>query len=342
MPRDIPTGATLMTIPRLPLWLLLQYLLFASSPTLAGVGFQEMEIPDPSRGTMQILIWYPSTGEPRLQKLAAYEQRIAQSGRIDGGPLPLVVISHGTGGSAHGHHDTAWALADAGFVVVALTHPGDNYADTRHYARREQLTERPRQVSRVIDYMLGAWPDRRAVDQGRIGIFGFSMGGFTALASLGGRPETSGLVAQCKAMPRKAACLALGGAQDVRRKFGQAALGVVPDPRLKAAFVAAPALPALFLPDGLRDLHKPVELWAAELDELVPLDPDILIVRDGLPVPPARHIEPGAGHYSFLAPCTEAQKDAAHDICADGPGFDRAAFHRRLNAAVVAFFRRNL
>lgn len=233
-------------------------------------------------------------------------------------------------------------MADAGFVVVALTHPGDNYADTRHYARREQLTERPRQVSRVIDYMLGAWPDRRAVDQGRIGIFGFSMGGFTALASLGGRPETSGLVAQCKAMPRKAACLALGGAQDVRRKFGQAALGVVPDPRLRAAFVAAPALPALFLPDGLRDLHKPVELWAAELDELVPLDPDILIVRDGLPVPPARHIEPGAGHYSFLAPCTEAQKDAAHDICADGPGFDRAVFHRRLNAAVVAFFRRNL
>ena len=34
--------------------------------------------------------------------------------------LPLVVMSHGTGGSFLGHFDTAMALADAGFVVVAM------------------------------------------------------------------------------------------------------------------------------------------------------------------------------------------------------------------------------
>jgi predicted dienelactone hydrolase len=33
--------------------------------------------------------------------------------------LPLLVMSHGTGGSTLGHFDTAVALADAGFVVAA-------------------------------------------------------------------------------------------------------------------------------------------------------------------------------------------------------------------------------
>jgi predicted dienelactone hydrolase len=29
-------------------------------------------------------------------------------------------------------------------------------------------------------------------------------------------------------------------------------------------------------------------------------------------------------------------------ICADAPGFDRAAFHKDFNAAILAFFRRHL
>ena len=40
--------------------------------------------------------------------------------------LPLVVFSHGTAGWFGGHHDTAAALADAGFVVAAINHSGDN------------------------------------------------------------------------------------------------------------------------------------------------------------------------------------------------------------------------
>ena len=37
---------------------------------------------------------------------------------------PVIVISHGSGGSFLGHHDTAETLADAGFVVAAISHPG--------------------------------------------------------------------------------------------------------------------------------------------------------------------------------------------------------------------------
>lgn len=313
-------------------FLLSCFLLSAYSAAFAGVGFEMLDIPDPADRPIQALVWYPSTDAPSRQGLAAYEQLVASSGRIAGEGLPLVIISHGTDGNAVGHHDTAFALAEAGFVAVALTHPGDNYADRRFYATRWQLTERPRQISLVLDYMVQAWSHRGVIDRDRIGIFGFSMGGFTALAGIGGRPEVAGLLAQCLALPQKPACQEMGGPGEIARKFGDTPLGIGPDPRLKAAF----------LPDGLRDVCKPVELWAAELDELVPVNPDLIVVGDGLPAAPVSHVEAGAGHYSFLTPCTMAQQAAAHEICADGAAFDRPAFHRRLNAAVVAFFRQNL
>ena len=47
---------------------------------------------------------------------------------VTGEKLPLIVMSHGRRGWFGGHHDTAAALADAGFVVAALNHPGDTMA----------------------------------------------------------------------------------------------------------------------------------------------------------------------------------------------------------------------
>jgi predicted dienelactone hydrolase len=50
----------------------------------------------------------------------------------------------------------------------------------------------------------------------------------------------------------------------------------------------------------------------------------------------------GAGHYVFLAPCSEALRAAVPEICSDPPGIDRAVIHARLNAEMVDFFRRTL
>jgi predicted dienelactone hydrolase len=53
-------------------------------------------------------------------------------------------------------------------------------------------------------------------------------------------------------------------------------------------------------------------------------------------------VVPNAGHFAFLAPCTPALAAAAPEICRDPAGFDRAAFHREFNPAVVAFFKAKL
>lgn len=48
----------------------------------------------------------------------------------------------------------------------------------------------------------------------------------------------------------------------------------------------------------------------------------------------------GAAHFAFLAPCSDGLARQVPEICRDGPGFDRAAFHDNFNAAIVAFFQR--
>ena len=73
---------------------------------------------------------------------------------MNGKAVPMIVMFHGTAGSYLGHFDTASALADAGFVVLAMNHTGDNHADQSHSV---DIMDRPRQVSCVIDHMLSTW-----------------------------------------------------------------------------------------------------------------------------------------------------------------------------------------
>lgn len=65
-------------------------------------------------------------------------------------------------------------------------------------------------------------------------------------------------------------------------------------------------------------------------------------LRRELPRPPEEHVIQGAGHFDFLPPCTAALAQQAPQICASAPGFDRAAFHRELNAEVTKFFLKTL
>ena len=80
---------------------------------------------------------------------------------VDRSPRPLVVVSHGNSGWYRGHSDTAEALTEAGFVVAALTHPGDNFQDQ---SRGLRLTGRAPQLSALIDYMTETWNGPVAID----------------------------------------------------------------------------------------------------------------------------------------------------------------------------------
>jgi predicted dienelactone hydrolase len=87
---------------------------------------------------------------------------------------------------------------------------------------------------------------------------------------------------------------------------------------------------------------EPIQLWRAENDRITPNPGNADIVKAALPQPAEDHLVPKAGHFDFLAPCSEALAKIAPEICQSGSGFDRVAFHQQFNQALVEFFKARL
>ena len=307
----------------------------AAGQAHAAVGFQHFSINDPQGPPIEVGVWYPTGATPKLEAIESYQQMVARDAAVEGAALPLVVISHGHGGSYAGHFDTALALADAGFVVAALSHNGDSWRDQ---SNPTAIWERPRQLKLLTDYMLGAWSDHGRLDANRVGAFGFSAGGFTVLTAAGGEPDLRTIADHCKAHPAFEVC------QIVAQHPLPLDTEIVwtHDIRIKAVVSAAPALGFAFETKGLAAVRQPVQLWRAENDQVLPHPYYAEAVRLALPEPPETHVVADAGHYDFLAPCSAKLAARVPAVCTSKPGFDRAAFHEHFDHDVVAFFTRTL
>lgn len=290
-----------------------------------SVGCQHLITPS----GLELGIWYPSQGIPHRQNLGPYEQTCIPDGPVTGRNRALIVFSHGTGGSWSGHLDTAAALAHEGYVVVAMTEPGDNWRDQ---SRVTDLVGRTRALSATLDYVLSLWPGRTRLDSTRIGAFGFSAGGLTVLLALGAKPDFARIASWCQAQPHSFTCALLAH----RQKTLDTALPDLTDRRLKAAVIAAPALGFTMSREALASVRIPVQLWQAQNDRILPSPGSVEPVRDGLAQRPETHLVPLAGHFDFLAPCRSGFETLS--ICQSDHAFDRAGFHAGFNAALGRFF----
>lgn len=305
-----------------------------------AVGFEHATAPDPADKPLELGIWYPS--DTAAQPNTQLGEMLALNGVVTGEHLPLIVISHGNEGWFGSHRDTALALAKAGFIVVAVTHTGDNLEDASYPASR-WMVDRPRHISRVIDYMLDGWNGHQRIDKSRIGIFGFSAGGYTALVTIGGIPDLQKAARYCAGHTSELLCKA-----GATRDFSTPAVATSPtsvwihDPRVKAAVIAAPGFGFAFDEKSLAAITAPIQLWAMSEDHNAPYASNTQIVRRSLAGPLDFQMVEGGGHYAFLPACDPRLKAAVPKvwamICVDPPKFDRAAFHERFNREVAAFF----
>lgn len=284
---------------------------------------------------IKVLLWTPCQEAATEQSFGPYRLNATRNCAVTGEKLPLVLISHGDSGSYLGHHDTAAALADAGFVVAAVLHPGNNVTDNSQQNELSIFEQRPRHISRTIDYLTQQWPAHSQLDPARIGMFGFSRGGYTALALLGATPDkTASAQRFCAPWWSFVISLCRQLADDTQP------LHPVADPRIKAAAVIDPL--NLFGADSFKAVQAPVLLWASELGgDAVELS-HIEAIRRQLPALRDVNVAKGAGHFVFLAPCPRELQQDASEICQDPAGVDRAQVHQTLNTSVLTFFQQHL
>jgi predicted dienelactone hydrolase len=215
----------------------------ASQAQISAVGMRQIQ----SNG-MPITLVYPTAAAAQDVTYGAFTVQIASNAA----PLPadstaasgkraLIVLSHGTAGSALPEHTLAATLARAGFVVAQPEHRGDNWQDFSK-AGPESWKTRPQDVSETIDAVARDTELAELVDTRRVGVHGMSAGGVTGLVLAGAQWRMLNLVQHC--------------AQNLDEDIGFCLVGLRQLPELQAQrrnqFDKARGVPEQYMPANLK------------------------------------------------------------------------------------------
>ncbi len=175
------------------------------------------------------------------------------------GHYPLVILSHGYPGNRFLMSHLAENLASKGYVVASLDHPGSTYDDQAAFG--ETLMHRPRDQKFAIDALAGAdHPVAALIDTQRVGVIGYSMGGYGALV-LGGAGITHAAVVHPDTAPFDILACHLAGSP---------AHEALPDPRIRCIIAFGPwgRQRGLWDAAGLAGLRVPTLIVAGSVDEV--------------------------------------------------------------------------
>jgi predicted dienelactone hydrolase len=306
-------------------------------------------------------VWYPAAATTKMvaQVIGPPNAPLFTLGEWepDGAPaagrFPLIVLSHGTGGSAQIIGWLARGLASRGYVVAAVNHPGNNALE--EYTAEGFLVwwERARDLSTVIDFVLRDPMLRSVIDRHRIGAIGFSLGGYTMFEIAGARtdperfqqycrsaeaegcvdpPEFPNLFARWAELQKTSASF-----EAATNRAGES----YRDARVRAAFAIAPALGPALIPDSLRRISIPIHILSGDADQIVPIRANAQRLAQ-LTRGASLTLLPGAAHYTFLATCSDVGRRAQPQLCADAADIDRDSIHQRTIELAAEFFERNL
>lgn len=244
-------------------------------PHAVGVQTISIDVPGPDilpDRTLTVEVWYPAasgtvpgTTYDTLLRDGVTPVRYHGSACRDAaagvgvGAAPLIVVSHGYPGNRYLMAHLAEALAARGYVVAAPDHAGSTYDDQQDFGLT--LLHRPLDQRGVIDGMaaLGG-PLGELVDTSRVGVIGYSMGGYGALV-LGG----AGLSAAAMTHER--------APQDgtlARHRAGSETHATLADPRIKAILPIGPwgRNHGFWDAAGMAGLHVPMLLIAGTADDV--------------------------------------------------------------------------
>jgi len=328
--------------------LLLPVIVMGQSVT--GVGFKAITVNDPvNGGTTPGFVFYPSAQPSKVTPRGPYELHATPDAAPIAGAKPLVVISHGHAGSNLGHHDLAVYLASHGFVVATVEHPKDNFHDASGVGTAAVLDGRPIQIKATISALLDDPQWKSLIDPRKIGVAGFSAGGYAALMVSGAVPKFDLFVGYCQRHPKDPDCgmlqklqangtatAALAELQSSVDRWGKPA-----DPRVKAVFAMAP-LSLVFDKASFSHVDIPVFLYYGQDDQVLLPQENILHIAPLIKTLAGKEMIPKAGHYVFLAPCSPSLTKDAPELCQDPPGVDRVVVHQAINERALLFFRKTL
>ena len=301
-----------------------------------NVGLRLIQFPDPvMQAELDVAVWYPSDAKVKEEAVGMAILQVAKDADLISGTKGLILISHGFSGNFLGHQDTAQYLAKNGYVVATFTHPDLPGLKTR-IPELDPLISRPRQVALIVEEVLNHPLFKASLLNKRIGFVGFSLGAYTGLISAGAKPDLSSLEEYCATGPRDFLLCSVAA----RHRFTsiRPQLASLPATQISGAVLLAPAYGPLFSKKSFAKVSIPMRMISAGKDEELDNRVNAQHFKNLLSDKAAHEIIAGAGHYIFMAPCSDQLKLVVPVICEDPASINRAEIHQRLNKDIAIFF----
>ena len=314
------------------------------------------------------IIWYPAVPGARLKapNFGAPELKqffvsypLAEDAALSGKQkkYPLVVLSHGNTSSALSLDWLGYYLASHGFVVAAVNHHGNTSAEAGGPIPQGfgAQWERARDLSVLIDRMLGDRVFGPHIDADRIVAAGHSSGGATVLELAGAVFDPDQIKTFCESHtvddpncnlpPVIQAQLSRFEALKKTDAVVQASVerSHLPhsDPRVKAVFAMAPALGVGDTDASLKSIRIPVYIVAGRADNVTPPATNAERIANLISTSTLTLLPGMVGHATFGSLCTPAgikSPDWGSWVCHDEEGVNRARVHEQTEELALPFF----
>jgi predicted dienelactone hydrolase len=320
------------------------------APSVQGgpkVGVTQFRFEDTVRKRpLATRIWYPADPKTVVRERSfdgVFISHSAQNAELAATPpqFPLVLMSHGTGGSSASMVWIAEYLAAHGYLVAAVEHFGNTFRNDTPEGFIA-VWRRPVDVSRVLDALLSEPRFGKRIAADRIGAAGFSAGGCTVIALAGGiyHPELMGVYS--REHPSEKGSKFASKIDFSRIPDMTSASLSYRDERIRAVFAMAPALGPGFETADLSQIRIPVGIVASAQDDWLPLAANAQHFAESIPGAELTQL-PAGGHFIFMPLCNAHGFQYAHEVCTDiDPSIDRKAIHEQVQKLALDFFERHL
>ena len=303
-----------------------------------------------------VTVYYPATAAEQVLQRGPFTLNLAEQAMPVQGNRHLIVISHGSGAAPWVHANLARSMVEAGFIVAMPEHFADNYKNDSNPGP-DSWALRPAEVSRAIDAMGRDPLFAPLLDLDKVGVYGISSGGHTALSMAGGRWSPALFKQHCEAHIAEdyQACVGLitrlkGSIFDglkkwfalmvIRHRFSDATLHEHHDGRVAAVVAGVPSA-ADFELSSLEHPAVPLGLINAQGDRwLIPRFHGSRIQAACKTCELIADL-PYAGHGALLSPLPPGLTGLLGDMLNDPAGFDRSQMPE-LDKKITVFFERHL
>lgn len=191
---------------------------------------------------------------------------------------PIIVISHGLGLNSSNFRYLGKYLANYGFAVVIPNHPSSYQEKVKSLITSNEVIEahefkdRPLDIKYILDQLASDSQFQKRLNFQQVGVFGQSLGGYTALALAGAKINFQQLKKDCDLdklrntwnMSLLLQCQALELPNKSEKEYN------LQDKRVKAAIAVNPITSSIFGQVGLSQIHTPIMIIGSSEDTVAP------------------------------------------------------------------------